>query len=272
MGNGPPALCCGMVADDAPLPRVAAGEFWREVRRRGLRALLEAHGGCVQVLEALPEAQALEALRLLEELGPADWNQSKTDKVYDAMHMFFRYDGRRLDGVKRKIHSLAPDMFPNFHGAMYVSGALIDPHDDSHQFILAPSDPYQSDRYPAGRVMFRKVALIYYLTQDWREAYGGCFVDLHGPGERVVVPRFNSLVAFLVPRVHEVQELVAGCPPRFTVFGWFSDDAPYPPLDQQSAALSTLPSRQRQLQRRREQLERETTAGDSSSSSDGESE
>eukprot|EP00438_Fugacium_kawagutii_P006113 Skav220121 [mRNA] locus=scaffold731:63365:63571:- [translate_table: standard] len=53
-------------------------------------------------------------------------------------------------------------------------------------------------------------------------------MDLHD-GTSHLVPRFNSMVAFLVPRLHQVQELAAGAPPRFSVFGWFSDDRPYPP-------------------------------------------
>merc|ERR1712203_281093 len=94
--------------------------------------------------------------------------------------------------------------------------------------------------WPAGKVMHRKIAVISYFARDWRREYGGCFRDLHVQEQpEVIVPTFNSLVAFLVPRVHEVEELAADCPPRLSVFGWFSDDQPYLPLSKHGPELST---------------------------------
>ena len=64
----------------------------------------------------------------------------------------------------------------------------------------------------------RDVALVYYLTRGWRADLGGCLVDLEGPGE-LIVPEFNTLVAFRVPRLHEVTRMATDRP-RLTVFGW----------------------------------------------------
>jgi hypothetical protein len=64
----------------------------------------------------------------------------------------------------------------------------------------------------------RQLAVVYYLTKDWHERLGGSFVDLATGSE--LVPRFNSLVAFWVPRMHEVTPMRTRRE-RLSVFGWF---------------------------------------------------
>ena len=49
-------------------------------------------------------------------------------------------------------------------------------------------------------------------------------MDLEAPGggRAAVVPRFNTLVAFRVPRWHAVERVAAGArAPRLSLFGWF---------------------------------------------------
>ena len=48
-------------------------------------------------------------------------------------------------------------------------------------------------------------------------------MDLEAPGggRAAVVPRFNTLVAFRVPRWHAVTPLAPGAPRRLSLFGWF---------------------------------------------------
>lgn len=80
----------------------------------------------------------------------------------------------------------------------------------------------------------RKIAVIYYLTHKWKETYGGCLVDhgltppaaTNGKGKakgaagNVIVPEWNSVVAFDVPRWHEVTPCSTNrC--RYSIFGWF---------------------------------------------------
>ena len=48
----------------------------------------------------------------------------------------------------------------------------------------------------------RDIAVIYYLTKNWTKEMGGSLVDLET--NRKYVPEFNSLIAFTVPRWHEV--------------------------------------------------------------------
>ncbi|CAE8741482.1 unnamed protein product, partial [Polarella glacialis] len=123
---------------------------------------------------------------------------------------------------------LSGDLHPFLHGAKYEAGGKITLHNDAMQWVVRPQDVIDDQRYPAGTPVFRKIALIYYLTQDWSEDFGGCFVDNMEDGPRAVVPEFNSLVVFLVPREHWVSEMLPGAPSRYSLFGWLHDTEPYP--------------------------------------------
>ena len=65
------------------------------------------------------------------------------------------------------------------------------------------------------------------------QGHGGAFVDLEGPGGRaVLVPRFNTLCAFRVPRWHSVEPVAAGAPrARMSIFGWFLSPGKFYDLD-----------------------------------------
>ena len=56
------------------------------------------------------------------------------------------------------------------------------------------------------------------MTRDWRADMGGTLVDLED-GARQYVPQWNSVVAFRVPRYHQVTALATDRP-RYSVFGW----------------------------------------------------
>eukprot|EP00928_Gymnodinium_smaydae_P039998 TRINITY_DN27204_c0_g1_i1.p1 TRINITY_DN27204_c0_g1~~TRINITY_DN27204_c0_g1_i1.p1 ORF type:complete len:350 (-),score=72.27 TRINITY_DN27204_c0_g1_i1:312-1361(-) len=74
------------------------------------------------------------------------------------------------------------------------------------------------------RIPHRRIAAAaYYLVQDgWKASFGGEFVDLDRGKKRRVRPEFNTLVAFEVPRLHEVAPVRAppGCE-RLSLFGWW---------------------------------------------------
>mmetsp|Transcript_2713 Transcript_2713/g.3657 ORF Transcript_2713/g.3657 Transcript_2713/m.3657 type:complete len:112 (+) Transcript_2713:332-667(+) len=67
----------------------------------------------------------------------------------------------------------------------------------------------------------RDVAVIYYLTKDWKGSDGGILIDLQSGTH--YTPQFNSLIAFMVPRFHEVTAVRSrkGRDPRYSIFGWF---------------------------------------------------
>eukprot|EP00439_Symbiodinium_sp_Y106_P017342 s4628_g2.t1 len=254
--------------EDEIVPAENGDEFWSALRSQKLKALLLERGGLIRVSDFLPKELAEKTFATMQSLQPGEWSESNSS-LYDdkgqygdksASHWFYRYDGDKLDETVREIQSIGSGFFPSFQAAKYETSGNLSAHDDSNYFR----------EYPAGQLLFRKIAVIYYLTKDWRQEchpfpaldsceqfeassqrtclqkkdYGGALLDLHGETKQLL-PRFNSLVAFLVPRVHQVEELAAGCPPRFSIFGWFSDTAPYP--NEEGVAkrpwLSTMDSR-----------------------------
>lgn len=74
----------------------------------------------------------------------------------------------------------------------------------------------------------RQVAVAYYLTRDWKAQYGGEFVDLADGTHHL--PEFNTLVAFEVPRMHEVTAVCAADGfSRHSIFGWWLEKDKKPP-------------------------------------------
>ena len=71
--------------------------------------------------------------------------------------------------------------------------------------------------------------MIYYLSKDWKEEDGGILEDLQ-TGERHV-PTFNTLIAFKIPRLHQVTKVVSETKVRFSVFGWFLKEGKLYALD-----------------------------------------
>lgn len=69
-----------------------------------------------------------------------------------------------------------------------------------------------------GILCSRDIALVYYLTKDWKESFGGVFIDKQTNSK--IVPKFNTLIAFTVPRFHEVTKMTTSRI-RYSFFGWF---------------------------------------------------
>ena len=113
--------------------------------------------------------------------------------------------------------ALHPSCQFTFQLARYTRGHFIEPHDDSAVVEL--------DDAP-GQQWTRDIAVIYYLTKGWRAKYGGHLVD--NTTGQVYVPEFNSLIAFRVPRWHEVTLCTTSRRSRYSLFGWFLSPDPYP--------------------------------------------
>jgi hypothetical protein len=212
-------------------PQMQGEEFMAAVKVEGFQGLLERAGGIVQVTNFLPSSQATEALRVLEaSKGDPDWELSQSYEPGDAVHAFWTCDSRRLENiVVQHLQAIDPCMHSFFKCSRYESGGKIDLHNDAMEIAITEQEATQGGGFHAsGTLLRRKIACIYYLTQDWREEYGGLLVDYMEDGPRHIVPPFNSMVAFLVPREHYVTPMSAGAPHRHTVFGWFKDTDEYP--------------------------------------------
>jgi hypothetical protein len=214
-----------------------ASELHKQLRYVGLEDLIARNGGLLKVTNILPEEEAHSVLNTLktlpegaEYLSKGGWYHSQNFQPKEAPHRFSRYDGDAIDDLKRSAIALCPTKFGKFTGGKYLQGGHIAIHNDAGGFQVPPDDKWATAKYPAGHKIYRKVAMIYYFTENWSVAYGGCLVDRFAPHDpKMIVPEFNSLVMFLVPRDHEVTEMLPGSPARYTVFGWLCDDEPYLP-------------------------------------------
>jgi Rps23 Pro-64 3,4-dihydroxylase Tpa1-like proline 4-hydroxylase len=107
--------------------------------------------------------------------------------------------------ITRIFRGLLPDKRSAFSAAKYSSSHFIAEHDDKN---------YQEIN---GKQYSRSIAIVYYLTPDWKPEYGGILKDLESDTEHV--PAFNTLIAFKVPRRHLVTEVTSQ--ERYSIFGWF---------------------------------------------------
>lgn len=103
--------------------------------------------------------------------------------------------GEELEKVVRCINLLLPGELNTFSAAKYIEGHRITPHDDK---------AYTTCQLEDGKMVLcsRDIAVIYYLTEEWTREDGGLLLDLETGKE--YVPEFNSLIAFKIPRMHEV--------------------------------------------------------------------
>jgi len=71
----------------------------------------------------------------------------------------------------------------------------------------------------------RKAAFVFGLTPQWRPEWGGLLL-FHEPGEIEIsgmVPQFNTLDLFSVPRFHSVSQVTRAAPRRrYCVTGWLA--------------------------------------------------
>ncbi|KAK2080882.1 hypothetical protein QBZ16_000736 [Prototheca wickerhamii] len=191
----------------------------RWMGRYDVEEALDRGGGVAWLPDFLPGHVAKAALRILQALPPGAWNstQAGDDRgSNDISHTFWSTKsapGTLLEPLLRVFPVLLPGFeFSTFSAARYDKGHHIAPHDDRAYVAVQCED--------GGIIQCsRAIALVYYLTPDWKPGFGGAFVDIQGGGA-AHPPRFNTAVAFRIPRWHEVAP-VLGPEPRHSVFGWF---------------------------------------------------
>lgn len=111
-------------------------------------------------------------------------------------------------GITKAVHCSRHNKFI-FQCGRYTSGHFIEPHDDA------------ATKDINGVTYHRSLAFILYLSKDWSLDKGGLFVDHGSIPSRPLIPKFNSLVAFEVPRLHQVTAVDKLCgDKRFSIFGW----------------------------------------------------
>eukprot|EP01134_Creolimax_fragrantissima_P002321 CFRG2321T1 len=199
-------------------------------------------GGKVIIRSVLPNKIANAAYRCIEGITEEEWDTSSeatdrnidgdgvksksTSTAYGAGSTLHRYDATSLSGntaLKTLQNTMAKHLYPecklfSFQLGRYRDKDQIESHDDAAYEDFDISDETLNKSTPTQ--CSRDIAVIYYLAKNWKEDMGGVLVD-HTTNERHV-PLFNSLVAFHVPRLHEVTAVTEHATmPRYSIFGWF---------------------------------------------------
>lgn len=173
----------------------------------------------VIVPDVLPTAVAEACLVVLKSLKELAWQSTSSyndpgDKAHgagSAQHSFAgcsREDSPLLGPIFEAFDSILPKQVFLGQCSRYQAGDFIEPHDDS-AFSLADGVEHSRD-----------IAVILHLTPHLAKSDGGLFVDHAGKSART--PIFNSMVAFRVPRQHEVTQVIARVQ-RYSIFGWFME-------------------------------------------------
>ncbi|GFR40917.1 hypothetical protein Agub_g1573, partial [Astrephomene gubernaculifera] len=236
------------------------------IAKHDVERAVEANGGLVRIKNFLPEHVAEGILKTLEGVPDENWNDTSATTDYRQNNISHSFSSvkhaKGLQSIVRFFSLVRPGALHAFSAAKYVKSDHIAPHDDR---------AYTQVQLDTGRIITtsRSLAVIYYLTRDWREEYGGVLVDLEAPaapprvGARYV-PMWNSVVAFRVPRYHAVTEMTTERP-RYSIFGWFLEPGKLYPLyrgdedsqgggQQQQQLKEQQQLREQQQQRKRKAL------------------
>ena len=178
-----------------------------------LESMLAKSGGIVHISNFLPEVVAKRCAAILENAAPGEWQVNSGEHPVHHFHSStsFPYS----TPIRNMLARLVPHRRAVVSAACYTEGDGIAPHDD------------KARRTIMGQVHSRTIAVVLHLTPyTWPEArndeMGGLFVD-HVAGKQYA-PQFNTLVAFTVPRQHEVTPVQAAFPgKRLSLFGWFME-------------------------------------------------
>lgn len=177
----------------------------------GLESLLQASGGLLKLSHFFPAAIAESIHQLISHIPDADWQVAYASENATQNNIDHAFHSARTFASHHALFALfkrfMPQLFGDFSVGKYTESHFIAPHDD------------RAYKEVNGEHFSRHIAVIYYCSKDWKKEYGGQLVDMVTGKE--YVPEFNSIVAFSVPRFHEVKPVLMASVERYTVFGWF---------------------------------------------------
>jgi hypothetical protein len=126
--------------------------------------------------------------------------------IVDPLHRFAEFMcGGPVLALMRSITQNTEIAFADAQATIYRNRDFLTAHDD------AVAEKHRVAAYVLG------------LTAEWRTEWGGLlmFHDSRGDVERALIPRFNTLTMFRVPKVHSVSAVAAAAArPRCSITGW----------------------------------------------------
>lgn len=182
-----------------------------KIGKDGIEALLKENGGLVKISNFLPQDTADAIHHLISHIPDPEWNDAYASEDAKENNIEHAFRSSRTFASHHAVFALfkriLPQCFGDFSMGKYTEGHFIAPHDD------------RAYKEVNGQHFSRHIAVIYYCSKDWKEEYGGQLVDMVTKKE--YVPEFNSMVAFSVPRFHEVKPVLVPSLERHSIFGWF---------------------------------------------------
>ena len=88
----------------------------------------------------------------------------------------------------------------------YEKGSFIEKHNDKGGYL------FQDEKY------YRTISCVIYFTKEWKEIYGGNFVDLEN--NKRIIPKYNRAIFLQVPFRHKVEEIIVD-KERHAIFMFF---------------------------------------------------
>lgn len=211
-----PSPTCG-----SPLKQMLDSiDGWAAKQRLKIQNTMESNGGLGIIDDFLPRPVAEETRDMVFSLGPGSWSLNEDDgDVDDIPHSFLSCIDNIAD-INRILWSIMPEKLPSFSAGRYMQGHSIARHNDE----LTVSDG-------CGGMLRRDIALVLYLVDDeWSSKDGGVLLDYghrcNTVPQKKIIPKFNRLVVFKVPRDHEVLPVTVEDDvdrPRLSIFGWYLD-------------------------------------------------
>lgn len=181
------------------------------IDKGGLEALLKSNGGLVKIPNFFPSDIAESIHQLISHIPDADWQVAYAEENASKNNIDHAFHSARNFASHHALFALfkrfMPELFGDFSVGKYTESHFIAPHDD------------RAYKEVNGVHFSRHIAVIYYCSKDWKKEYGGQLLDMVTGME--YVPEFNSVVAFEVPRFHEVKPVLVPSVERYSVFGWF---------------------------------------------------
>ena len=182
-----------------------------DVSNRGLEAMLNSSGGLLKISNFFPNDLAESIHQLISHIPDAEWQVAYAEENASQNNIDHAFHSARTFASHHALFALfkrfMPELFGDFSVGKYTESHFIAPHDD------------RAYKEVNGEHFSRHIAVIYYCSKDWKKEYGGQLVDMVTGKE--YVPEFNSIVAFSVPRFHEVKPVLLPSVERYSVFGWF---------------------------------------------------